>query len=90
MTKKHPYPPGDFGIWLIVYMELFTFMWLFIGYAFTRRANLEMFNSSQLLLDQRAGCIKTLKKGYTISNNLYQRYPDCRLFYGFKRGHFNL
>jgi nitric oxide reductase NorE protein len=60
MKQKLLYPPGDFGIWLIVYIELFTFMWLFIGYAFTRRSNLEMFNASQLLLDQRAGFINTL------------------------------
>lgn len=58
-TKK-AYPPGDFGIWLIVYMELITFGLLFMGYAFSRRAELELFNTSQLLLDQRLGFVNTL------------------------------
>ncbi|MEA2073765.1 MAG: cytochrome c oxidase subunit 3 family protein [Campylobacterota bacterium] len=60
ISQKEPYPPGDFGIWLIVYMELITFGLLFIGYAFSRRADVELFNSSQLLLDQRLGFINTL------------------------------
>jgi nitric oxide reductase NorE protein len=58
--KKEPYPPGDFGIWIIIYMELFTFTTFFIGYAFTRRANVDMFNESQLLLSQTSGFINTL------------------------------
>lgn len=64
MTKnrslKEPYPPGDFAIWIIIYIELLTFGLLFVGYAFSRRANLEMFNDSQLLLDQKIGFINTL------------------------------
>lgn len=59
-TIKHKYPPGDFGIWIIIYIELFTFGALFIGYAFSRRLHVELFNQSQLLLDQRAGFINTL------------------------------
>ena len=41
-------------------MELVTFAALFIGYAFARRADVELFNQSQLLLDQRSGFINTL------------------------------
>ena len=52
--------PGDFGIWVVIYMELFTFAALYIGYAFARRAEVELFNESQLLLDQRSGFINTL------------------------------
>ena len=59
-STKMAYPPGDFGIWLIVYMELITFGLLFMGYAFSRRAEIEIFNSSQLLLDQRLGFVNTL------------------------------
>ena len=59
-SKKQPLPPGDFGIWVIVYIELVTFALLFIGYAFSRRADVELFNQSQLLLDQRFGFINTL------------------------------
>lgn len=57
---KEPYPPGDFAIWIIVYVELLTFGLLFVGYAFSRRINLQMFNDSQLLLNQSIGFINTL------------------------------
>lgn len=60
MTTKKLLPPGDFGIWIIIYIELITFAGLFLGYAFSRRSNIEMFNESQLLLDQRAGFINTI------------------------------
>ena len=40
--------------------ELITFGALFIGYAYTRRLHVELFNDSQLLLDQRAGFVNTL------------------------------
>ena len=57
---KAQYPPGDFAIWIIIYIELLTFGLFFIGYAYSRRADIELFNTSQLLLDQRAGFINTL------------------------------
>ncbi|WP_373032331.1 cytochrome c oxidase subunit 3 family protein [Sulfurovum sp.] len=63
ITKSLPktsLPPGDFAIWIIIYVELVTFAALFIGYAFARRADVELFNQSQLLLDQRSGFINTL------------------------------
>ena len=60
MITKKEFPPGDFGIWVIIYVEFVTFAALFIGYAFARRANIEMFNESQLLLDQKSGFINTL------------------------------
>ncbi|MDY0117296.1 MAG: cytochrome c oxidase subunit 3 [Sulfurimonadaceae bacterium] len=56
---KHPYPPGDFAIWIIIYIELLTFGLFFVGYAFSRRADVELFNNSQLLLDTTAGFIDT-------------------------------
>jgi len=61
--KKHlkqQLPPGDFGIWIVVYIELITFALLFLGYAFSRRADVALFNQSQLLLDQRFGFANTL------------------------------
>ena len=57
---KKQLPPGDFGVWIIVYIELITFGLLFLGYAFSRRENVALFNQSQLLLDQRFGFINTL------------------------------
>jgi nitric oxide reductase NorE protein len=60
VTLKEKYPPGDFAIWIIIYVELVTFGLLFAGYAFSRRSHIEMFNDSQLLLNQTSGFINTL------------------------------
>ncbi len=60
ITLKEKYPPGDFAIWIIIYVELVTFALLFLGYAFSRRSHIEMFNNSQLLLNQTSGFINTL------------------------------
>ncbi len=57
---KSLYPPGDFSIWIIIYIELLTFGLFFIGFAFSRKGQEELFNSSQLLLDQRFGFINTV------------------------------
>jgi len=54
------YPPGDFTIWIIIYIELITFAALFLGYAYSRRLDLELFNKSQLLLEQNLGFINTI------------------------------
>lgn len=59
-TIKQHFPPGDFGVWIIIYIELITFGIFFVGFAISRRAQLEIFNSSQLLLDQRFGFVNTL------------------------------
>ena len=58
--SKQLYPPGDFGIWIIIYIELITFGIFFIGFGFSRRAEIELFNASQLLLDQRFGFVNTV------------------------------
>jgi len=58
--EKNNYPAGDFGIWIIIYIELLTFGLFFVGFAYSRRADVELFNASQLLLDQRAGFVNTL------------------------------
>ena len=59
-TVKKKFPPGDFAIWIIIYVELITFGLLFLGYAFSRRSNIEMFNESQLLLSQTSGFVNNL------------------------------
>ena len=59
ITLKEQYPPGDFAIWIIIYVELITFALLFLGYAFSRRADVELFNASQLMLSQTSGFINT-------------------------------
>jgi len=57
---KKAYPPGDFAIWIIIYVELITFALLFVGYAFSRRSDVELFNASQLVLNQTSGLINTI------------------------------
>ena len=54
------YPPGDAGIWIIIYIELITFGLFFLGYVYSRRLDVELFNSSQLALNQTYGFINTL------------------------------
>lgn len=56
---KEKYPPGDFAIWIFIYVELVIFSLLFLGYAFSRRADVELFNASQLMLSQTSGFINT-------------------------------
>ena len=60
MNSKKEELQGDFGVWLVIYVELITFGALFMGYALARYLNVEMFNESQLLLDKEAGFFNTL------------------------------
>ncbi len=59
-SSKNNYPPGDFGIWLVIHIELLTFGAFFIGYAFTRRLDIDLFNNSQQLLNKGFGFVNTL------------------------------
>ena len=59
ITLKEKYPPGDFAIWIIIYVEFITFALLFLGYAFSRRLDVELFNGSQEILSQTSGFINT-------------------------------
>ena len=60
MSSKNQELQGDFGVWLVIYVELFTFAVLFIGYAIARSYNVEVFNDSQLMLNKTAGLVNTL------------------------------
>jgi len=60
MKQNKIYPPGDAGIWIIIYIELITFGLFFLGYIYSRRLDVELFNSSQLALNQTAGFINTI------------------------------
>ena len=57
---KNKYPAGDFILWMLIYIELFTFGILFISYAFMRKSNEALFNHSQTLLNPTSGYINTL------------------------------
>jgi len=60
MSSKTQELQGDFGVWLVIYVELFTFAILFMGYAIARSYNVEIFNDSQLMLNKTAGLVNTL------------------------------
>lgn len=59
ISSKEKYPPGDFAVWIIIYVELLTFGLFFLGYIISRRANIELFNKSQEVLSQTSGFINT-------------------------------
>lgn len=54
------HPPGDLAIWIFILAELLVFAVFFLAYAWTRHANVELFNEYQLTLDRRAGLINTI------------------------------
>ena len=54
------YPPGDFALWIFIFAELLVFGVFFLAYAFARSANVELFNESQLQVNQLSGAINTL------------------------------
>ncbi len=59
IAVKEKYPPGDFAVWIIIYIELLTFGLFFLGYIISRRADIELFNGSQEILSQTSGFINT-------------------------------
>lgn len=59
ITLKEKYPPGDFAVWIIIYVELLTFALFFLGYIISRRSDIELFNGSQEILSQTSGFINT-------------------------------
>ncbi len=89
ITFKEKYPPGDFAIWIIIYVELITFGLLFLGYAFSRRLDIQLFNDSQLLLNQTSGFINTfilitssyfvVKAVNSIKSMTQERYREFNL-----------
>ena len=52
--------PGDFAIWMFIFMELLVFAIAFMAYAFARMQNVEMFNEYQLTLNRESGAINTV------------------------------
>jgi nitric oxide reductase NorE protein len=60
IALKEEHPPGDFAVWIIIYVELVTFGLLFLGYAFSRRSDIELFNASQEVLSQTSGFVNTI------------------------------
>lgn len=53
-------PPGDLAMWFFILAELLVFGVLFLGYAFARARNPELFNASQAELDRSSGLVNTV------------------------------
>lgn len=61
MTKSLPrLLPGDFAVWLFIFMELLVFAMAFISYAIARLGNVELFDKYQKTLNTEFGVINTL------------------------------
>ena len=60
IEQKDYYPPGDFALWIFIFAELLVFGIFFLAYAFARSFDVELFNDSQLQLDQVSGALNTL------------------------------
>ncbi len=59
-VRERRYPPGDLAIWIFILAELAVFAIAFVGYAFARMYNVELFNEYQQQLDRRSALINTL------------------------------
>lgn len=58
--KNALYPPGGILIWIILTVEILTFLLAIFSFMYTRSSNIEIFNSSQANLNATLGTINTL------------------------------
>ncbi len=69
------YPPGGILIWMIILVEVLTFTIALIIFAFQRQDAINIFNSSQELLNKTVGTINTivlLTSGYFMAEALHK------------------
>ena len=59
-SKRIYYPPGGILIWMIVFVELLTFMMALIFFVNQRSGNIYEFNESQQLLNKNFGIFNTM------------------------------
>jgi len=59
-SKNIYYPPGGILIWIIIFLELFTFGFILIAMVYEGKQEPELFHSSRLLLNTSFGAINTL------------------------------
>lgn len=52
--------PGDFAIWIFIFMELLVFALFFMAYAVTKMQYSELFNYYQLTLNRELGMLNTV------------------------------
>jgi len=54
------YPPGGILIWIILSVEIITFLMAIISFMYTRNSNIELFNTSQHHLSATFGTLNTI------------------------------
>ena len=58
--KNIYYPPGGILLWIIIFLELFTFGIALIAMVYSSKSEPEIFHSSRLLLNTSIGAINTV------------------------------
>lgn len=69
------YPPGGILIWMVVFIELITFMIALTAFVVQRNGDIQLFQDSQQLLNKNFGVINTLflvTAGFFMANALYK------------------
>jgi nitric oxide reductase NorE protein len=59
-SKNIYYPPGGILMWIIIFLELFTFGFILIAMVYQGKEEPELFHSSRLLLNSTFGAINTV------------------------------
>ena len=59
-SKNIYYPPGGILMWIIIFLELFTFGLILIAMVYQGKQEPELFHSSRLLLNSSFGAINTV------------------------------
>ena len=72
--KNFYYPPGGILMWIIIFLELFTFGMALVALAFSSRDNPQLFHESSLHLNRTFGTINTiflLASGFFVANAVH-------------------
>jgi nitric oxide reductase NorE protein len=72
-AKNINYPPGGVLIWMIVFLELLTFGIALLVFLHYRQTDMQLFNSSQQMLNKTLGTTNTLvliTSGFFMANGL--------------------
>ncbi len=68
--KSIYYPPGGMLIWIVISIEMLTFLMGIAAFLVSRNAELSLFNESQLMLNKTFGTINTIvliTSGYLVA-----------------------
>ncbi|MGB0807031.1 MAG: cytochrome c oxidase subunit 3 [Salibacteraceae bacterium] len=73
MTKKLYYPPGGILIWLIIILEIFTFLGAILVFLYSRKENLADFEISSNTLNPIVGTLNSIvliTSGYFMAESI--------------------